>query len=414
MSPASWSLIAFLVAVALSCTSRINVGLIALALSWALGSLVAGIRPETVAAGFPAMLFLTLVGVTLLFALAEQNGTLEALARRFLAALRDPRFVPPLIFVLGAILSGIGPGAVAATALMAPIAMAIGIRAGAPAFLVALMIANGANAGNLSPLSAVGIIASDGMAKAGLRGLEGLVFFANLAAHVIVGIAAWVWLRPRGGAVGMEAATETAPALRREQTLTVVLLVLWICGTLFASLPVGFSAFVAASLLILFRAADEAVAIKKIPWAVIVMVTGMTTLVSVLEKTGGMDLVTSLLATFATTNTVNGMVAFVTGAISTWSSTSGVVMPAFLPTATALAERVGGADPLAVALSINVGSSLVDVSPLSTIGALCVAAVVDPEAASALFRKMMMWGVSMIVVGALLCQFLAGPLARLG
>ena len=86
-------------------------------------------------------------------------------------------------------------------------------------------------------------------------------------------------------------------------------------------------------------------------------------------------------------------------------------MPAFLPTSTALAEKVGG-DPLAVALSINVGSSLVDVSPLSTIGALCVAAVPDPEMARALFRRMMIWGLSMIVVGAVLSQLFAGPLAR--
>ncbi len=413
MSPASWSLIAFVVAVALSCTSRINVGLIALALSWVLGSWVAGLKPDAVAAGFPAMLFVTLVGVTLLFALAEQNGTLEAVARRFLGALRDPRFVPPLIFLLGAVLSGVGPGAVAATALMAPLAMAIGLRSGAPAFLVALMIANGANAGNLSSLSAVGIIARDGMAKAGLVHHEGKVFFANFAAHVIVGGAAWLWLRRFPAPAGADAPAAVRERWKRSQLLTLAVLALWILGALFLSLPVGFAAFAASSLLILFGAADERAALRSLPWAVIVMVTGMTTLVAVLEKTGGMALVTALLAALATPDTVNGMVAFVTGVISTWSSTSGVVMPAFLPTSAALAERVGGGDPFAIALSINVGSSLVDVSPLSTIGALCVATVTDPEAARGLFMKMMIWGLSMTVVGALLCQLAAGPLARL-
>lgn len=413
MNPASWSLIAFIVAVALSCTSRINVGLIALALSWLLGSLVAGLRPEAVAAGFPAMLFMTLVGVTLLFAIAEQNRTLEAVARRFLSALRDPRFVPPLIFLLAALLSGVGPGAVAATALMAPLAMAIGLRAGASAFLVALMIANGANAGNLSSLSAVGIIARDGMAKAGLLHHEGKVFFANFAAHLIVGGVAWLWLRRRHGASSLDGPSVALEKLTLSQWATLGVLALWILGTLLLSLPVGFAAFVAASALILSGAADERVALRSIPWAVIVMVTGMTTLVSVLEKTGGMALVTELLAALATPATVNGMVAFVTGAISTWSSTSGVVMPAFLPTSSALAAQVGGGDPFAIALSINVGSSLVDVSPLSTIGALCVAAVGDPETARDLFRKLMIWGLSMIVVGALLSQVAAGPLARM-
>jgi hypothetical protein len=81
--------------------------------------------------------------------------------------------------------------------------------------------------------------------------------------------------------------------------------------------------------------------------------------------------------------------------------------------ATGLVHQVGGGDPLAVALSINVGSSLVDVSPLSTLGALCVAAVMDPDIARDLFRKLLIWGLSMSIVGALLCQVFAGVFARL-
>jgi hypothetical protein len=90
-----------------------------------------------------------------------------------------------------------------------------------------------------------------------------------------------------------------------------------------------------------------------------------------------------------------------------------VVLPTFLPTAPGLVQQVGGGDPLAVALSINVGSALVDVSPLSTIGALCVAAVSDARKARDLFRKMLIWGLAMTVVGALLCQIFAGWLATL-
>lgn len=142
------------------------------------------------------------------------------------------------------------------------------------------------------------------------------------------------------------------------------------------------------------------------------MVCGLSVLIGVLEKTGGMDLFTSLLASAASPASVNGVIAFVTGAISTYSSTSGVVLPTFLPTVPTLVARLGGGDPLAVALSINVGSSLVDVSPLSTLGALCVAAVPDQVESRALFRDLMLWGLSMTIVGALLCQWLAGPLAR--
>jgi hypothetical protein len=61
-------------------TSRINVGLVAIALAWLVGVYVAGFKAEAVMAGFPAALFLMLAGVTLLFACAEANGTLEQLA----------------------------------------------------------------------------------------------------------------------------------------------------------------------------------------------------------------------------------------------------------------------------------------------------------------------------------------------
>jgi hypothetical protein len=126
----------------------------------------------------------------------------------------------------------------------------------------------------------------------------------------------------------------------------------------------------------------------------------------VLEKTGGMDLFTTLLAKITTPATANGMMAFVTGVISTYSSTSGVVYPAFLPTVPGLVEKLGGGDPLQIALSINVGAAIVDVSPLSTTGALCVAAlpVMDKDAAKVLFRQLLIWGFSMTIVGALFCQ----------
>ena len=178
------------------------------------------------------------------------------------------------------------------------------------------------------------------------------------------------------------------------------------------NLNLGLSAFAASAILLVAGAADETDAVRRVPWGIVMMVSGVSVLIGVLEKTGGMDLFTALLATTASPASVNGVIALVTGAISTYSSTSGVVLPAFLPTVPTLAASVGGGDPLAIALSINVGSSLVDVSPLSTLGALCVAAVSDPAASRRLFQALLAWGLSMTLVGALLCQLFAGWLAR--
>ncbi len=417
MNGAVLSLIALLIAILLSVTTQINVGLLALALAWVIGVYAAGLRPEDVIAGFPSSLFLTLTGVTLLFALAESNGTLAALANRAVRRTGGSRLLIPLVFFfIACAIASAGPGAIASVALVAPMAMVIGQRAGLSPFLIALMVGLGANAGNLSPVSAIGVIANAKMADAGLAGHAAKVWMWNLFAHVLVGAAAYivlVWrVRARDGAAQAPAATlSEAAVLSRDQRLTSAVLLAWIVAVVGFKFNIGLAAFAAATLLILSRVADERAAIKLMPLGVILMVCGVTVLIALLEKTGGMDLFTSMLARLASPRTLNGVIAFVTGLISTYSSTSGVVLPTFLPTVNDLVAKVGGGDPLAVALSINAGASLVDVSPLSTLGALCVAAVSDHATSRRLFKQLMIWGMSMTIVGALLCQLLAGFVA---
>lgn len=416
MTPALASLLALIAAIILSITTRLNVGLVAIGLAWIIGTWLTDLGPEAVIRGFPTSLFLTLTGVTLLFACASANGTLEQVAHRAVRLARgNGAILPLLFFLISGLVASVGPGSISTVALIAPLAMAIGARAGLPHFLTALMVANGANAGNLSPFSAVGIIANSKMAEAGIGGHEAKVWFANFAAHVVVSLAAWAWLvrrRPRAPAAGVTVPA-VIPALTRAQNFTILILLGWIAGVLIFRLNVGLSAFAGATVLIGVRAADEIQAMHQVPWRILLMVSGVSVLIGLLEVTGGMDLFTTLLSRLATPGTVNGVIALVTGTISIWSSTSGVVLPAFLPTVPGLIEKLGGGDALAVALSINVGSSLVDVSPLSTLGALCVAAVPDTREAAKLFRQLLIWGLSMAVVGALLALVLAGPLARL-
>ena len=166
------------------------------------------------------------------------------------------------------------------------------------------------------------------------------------------------------------------------------------------------AAFAAAVVLTLLRAADDHDAIKGMPWSTILMVCGVTVLIGLLEKTGGMDIFTGLLSSVATQATIIPFIAVVIGLISAYSSTSGVILPAFLPTVPGLIENLGGGDPLALASTMNVAGHLVDVSPLSTIGALCIAGVPAGDVSRRLFNQLLAWGLSMTVVGAALCWLL--------
>jgi hypothetical protein len=139
------------------------------------------------------------------------------------------------------------------------------------------------------------------------------------------------------------------------------------------------------------------------------MVSGVTVLISLLQETKGMELFAAGLANISTPATVAPIVAFGTGIVSVYSSTSGVVLPAFLPLAPALAERVGGGlGPLPIAWSMNVGASLVDLSSLSTVGALFMAGAAPGSDTRKLFNALLAWGLSMSVVGGVLCWGLFG------
>jgi len=192
MSPAFLSLLALIAAIALSMTTRVNVGIVAIVFAWLVGTYAGHLSVDVILRGFPSGLFLTLTGMSLLFAAAEANGTLEGLAHRAVRLTRGRAALLPLMFfAIPCLLAAIGPGAISSVALVAPLAMAISARAGVPYFLTALMVANGANAGNLSPLSAVGIIANTKMAQAGLGAHPGKVMLANFAAGALVACVAY-------------------------------------------------------------------------------------------------------------------------------------------------------------------------------------------------------------------------------
>jgi hypothetical protein len=412
------SLAALAVTVVLSCTTRLNPGVIALVFAWVIGVYLhpAGTRAlglKGVVAGFPSELFLTLTGVTLLFGQAQANGTLERVTRVAVRGCRgNAGLIPLAFFGLALGLGSVGAGSIAAAALVGPAAMAVAGRAKIPAFLMTIMVGHGAVAGGLSPFAPSGVIAEEIMAGLGMPGQGARFFLANLLANVVVASAGYAAFGGLGlfrrGRVSPLPPEDAAPELHRRHVMTLALIVGLIVGVTAFGAQVGMAAFAGSALLTLAGAADEKAAIRSMPWGVMLTVCGVTVLTHVLEKTGGLDLFTTMLSRFSTRATVAGVIAFATGLVSVYSSTSGVVMPTFLPGVPGLIQKLGGGDPLAIASSIIVGGNLVDVSPLSTIGAICIAGAGPDEDRRLLFNRVLTWGLAMSVVGGVFCQLAFG------
>jgi Na+/H+ antiporter NhaD/arsenite permease-like protein len=408
---------ALVAVVVVSCASSMNVGLLALVLAWLIGVFVAPaygveLTAKAVAGFFPADLFLTLLGVTMLFAAARANGTLGLVTR---AAERlcgsAPAALGPLFFVLAVAVSAAGAGNVPTAAVLAPPAMLAALRAGVSPLVMMVMVGHGAIGGGLSPITPMGVVADEKLADMGLAGHAGYTFAMNVLVNALVAGAGYLLLRGWRTVASRSDAIDPADAaaFRAESRhwLTLAAIAAVIAAAAVFGAHVGFAALAAATLLMLLGAGDEQRVLREMPWGVILMVCGMSVLVSLCEKTGAVAVISRWIAACATPGTLTAWLAGLTGLVSVFSSTSGVVLPTFLPTVPEVIRQTGQepttASLLAAATAINVGSNVVDVSSVSTIGALCVAACPDEEMRRVLYRQGLAWGLAMTVVGAVAC-----------
>src|SRR5256714_14994143 len=195
MNLAVLSVIAFAVAIIISCVSEINVGFLSIAFAFIIGVGFGGMKATDVAAGFPTSLFLILVGVTLFFSQANVNGTLHKIARHSVKLARgNVGMIPVIFFFLAAGLASIGAGNIATTALLAPVAMTVAGNLGISAFLMTVWVCCGANAGALSPFDPTGVIAKGLLGRIGIMGQEWPVFFNNFVAEGFVGLTGYFLL----------------------------------------------------------------------------------------------------------------------------------------------------------------------------------------------------------------------------
>jgi Na+/H+ antiporter NhaD/arsenite permease-like protein len=451
----SLSLVAFLVLVAafaVGSFTKINAGLLATVAAFGVGTLLAGMSIKDVIGQFPAGLFFILVGATLLFAIVRINGTIDLLAywAERLAGERKI-LVPILMFLLTAALASAGAFTPAAIAIVAPVGLALGSRFGISTLAMGLVIVQGANAGAFSAVNPFGVLANKMLEGAGAADDSFKLYAYCFIFNAILAVIAYVLVQaimkrraakadargvdggdhavkndggaaaPAGGSgpggagtavltapaqTSVTAGTKTGPekvAATPMRILTLVGIVALLVLTTVLGLDVGVASLVIAAVLIVLDSSVQKPAVESMPWSAIILVTGIVTYVGMLEKMGALKELQEGIAGLGNSSLAALITSYVVAIISAFASTTGtlgVISPVVEPIAM---------DPLltpvGVVTAIAISSSVVDVSPMSTSGALLMASA-QPKDERMFFRALLLWAIAMIGVVPLLVWFL--------
>lgn len=371
------SLIVLIAVIAAAFIFKVNTGLAAIVASLVLVYGV-GMKEKFLISAFDSKMFLMLFGVMYLFCIAQENKTLDVLARKVIALCKGRvKLFPLILFLLGAVLSAVGPGLISVTALMAAIVVALAKRTGCSPISLLPFGTLGSFAGGLSPVTPSGIVAMTKASEAGIQGLAGplnlKMALVNLLFAAVLYFFVFKWHKFTPAPAFAGAADEKVSPFTLKQWATLAGIVV-VAVAAFLGINVGLAAVCVAVLLTVFRCADETAALKKISWGTLLMITGMGILISLVTELGGIDLLCGALQKLVGEKTASAIMCFLAGVMSWFSSASGVVMPTLIPTVPALAASLSGGSELIITVALCIGAHMAALSPLSSCGGLMLAA----------------------------------------
>jgi di/tricarboxylate transporter len=402
----------------------INMGLLAFAAAFLVGTWAGDLTTEQILGGFPGQIFIVLVGITYLFGIAKANGTIDWLIRLAVHAVQGRiAAIPWIMFGAAAALTAVGAVSPAAVAIVAPIALGFAARYRINPLLMGVLVVHGAQAGGFSPISVYGSIVNGVVADNGLPQNEVFLFFASLIVNgVIAGVVFVVFggvkllgTRPHGAGAPRDVAGRPAiaggsPELDTRlvpptpyQALTLAGLCALVGLTLAFDLDVGFIAICIAILLALFSQAAAKEATGQITWSVVLLICGVLTYVGVLEQIGTIEYVGDAVADVGAPLLAALLLCYIGAIVSAFASSVGV-LGATIPLAVPflLAGDVGAVGFVA---ALSIASTVVDVSPFSTNGALVLANAQNVDR-DAFFHKLLVYGAVMTLAVPPLVWFL--------
>lgn len=426
----------------------INMGALAYVAAWLVGMYSLNLEESEILGGISADLVLTLIGVTYLFAIARQNGTVDLIVRKAVGGVGGRvALIPWVMFAVTALITSIGAASPAACAIIGPIALGFAGRYKISPLMMGMMVVHGAQAGGFSPISIYGVITNSVMETAGLPSAELTIFFSSLIVNIILAGILFVVLggrdlmsvrldpdadevgevEPSGGALGgprtrrdrstsasgtgatpsTGTATGTTATVSpdyvgtsREHGLTLLAFVAVAAVALYFEKNIGFTAITAAVALSMLSPKAYQNTVKQIAWPTVLLVAGVSTYATILTTAGSPEFVGNWAAGLGAAAIGALILCYVGGIVSAFASST-ALLPVIIPIAIPLIAEGGLSAGLFVA-ALAVSSTIVDVSPFSTNGALMLANRPDTIGEQTYYKQILTYGVIVTLVGPLL------------
>ncbi|WP_303296028.1 SLC13 family permease [Pyramidobacter piscolens] len=374
------SLILFIVVIALAFFRKNNIGVLALAVGVVAVRLF-GMNDRALIGAVNVSLFVTLVGITLLFAVITSTGALELLARKIIArAGKRTWMIPILIYLAGFTIVAVGPGGVPALAIIPPLAAAIAVEVGYNPLMLSLIGICGMTSGRFSPITPEGTIILSAVAKAGYTGNVTPAIWVNAVLYNLI-LAVVIYIAFKGYKVkaAPDAEVKQAEKFSGKQIVALLSILVMLFLIVYAKVNLGLAALSVAAVLLVFHVADDSKCIKAIPWNTIILVLGVGALLSIVAQAGGIALLSGGLGKIMNSSTATPLMSLSAGLLSLVSSALGVVYPTMMPMCIDIAKQIGGVNPAALMSAVAAAGAASGISPMSTGGALIIAAIVGEE-----------------------------------
>lgn len=370
------SIVLFFAAIILAFVRKNNIGILSIAIG-VIAVRLFGLTDKDLISGFSTSLLTTLMGITLLFSIVTNTGALDLLARK-IVALAGKRIwlLPILIALTGFFLVAIGPGGVPVLAIIPPLAVSIALQVGYDPLMMATIGITGMLSARFSPLTPEGNIIINAVEEGGFGGFANPAIMVNTGITSII-ISVILFFMFGGHKVKAPEHMETAKTekFNAKQLAALGGIFLMLILIIFVNVNIGMAAMFVAALLLLFRVADDATCIKAMPWNTIIMVLCVGALLHIVDKVGGISLMTDALAAIMNSTTATPLMGLSAGLLSLVSSALSVVYPTMMPVCIGLGNEIAGVNTAALMSAVAAGGALAGTSPMSTGGALIMGAL---------------------------------------